>query len=306
MIAPTEMTFTEQPPFLSLYMRIFFARKKGYRGPKSVPKIRASWRGANADPKRLQEYREACGFAADGKWPLLYPHILTSAIHMSIMAHPAFPMKIMGSVHARNNILQRRAIGESESVDVYCELEESRIVKQGVEFDIHTKLMVGEECPWESLSTYLVRKKLKNPVEPPEWTQLGNVEGGEVKAKFRVPADMGRRYAKITGDFNPIHISKTLAKLFGFPRDIIHGMWSVAKCITELPPLSTDAPLRFDVVFKGPVFIDSKNRVLAVTGPDENRFDLYCGDNNRPSTNGVLRRVAATETLVPQKKEEEW
>jgi acyl dehydratase len=294
------MEFTEQPPFLSLYMKIFFARKKGFKGPESVPTIQAVWKGAQVDQAALKEYRKACGFEEDGKLPILYPHILTSAIHMSLLAHPEFPLSIMGSVHARNNILQRRAIGETEPVDVECTLAACRVVKQGVEFDVTTKLLVGDDCPWESVSTYLVRKKQSNPGEPPAWTQLGNLDGGEEMATFHVPADMGRRYAKITGDYNPIHISKILAKLFGFPRDIIHGMWSLAKCITELPPISNDGPLRLDVVFKGPVFIDSDNKVVAVTEEGRNCFDLYCGKNDRPSTNARLERADANDDLIGQ------
>ena len=48
---------------------------------------------------------------------------------------------------------------------------------------------------------------------------------------WRLPADLGRRYASVSGDRNPIHLYGVTAKAFGFPRQIAHGMWSKARSI---------------------------------------------------------------------------
>jgi len=45
---------------------------------------------------------------------------------------------------------------------------------------------------------------------------------------------VGRSYAKVSGDRNPIHTSRLGARLFGFPRRIAHGMWSAARCLAAL------------------------------------------------------------------------
>ncbi|AGH45935.1 MaoC/PaaZ C-terminal domain-containing protein [Paraglaciecola psychrophila] len=45
---------------------------------------------------------------------------------------------------------------------------------------------------------------------------------------------LGRQYAKVSGDFNPIHLNKWLAKLFGFQQHIIHGMLTKSYCISAL------------------------------------------------------------------------
>ncbi len=48
---------------------------------------------------------------------------------------------------------------------------------------------------------------------------------------WRLPGDLGRRYAAVSGDHNPIHLYPLTAKALGFPRQIAHGMWSKARCV---------------------------------------------------------------------------
>ncbi|MDQ9817487.1 MaoC/PaaZ C-terminal domain-containing protein, partial [Acinetobacter bereziniae] len=48
------------------------------------------------------------------------------------------------------------------------------------------------------------------------------------KAEWNILENTGRRYAKVSGDFNLIHIHAITAKAFGFKQAIAHGMWSKA------------------------------------------------------------------------------
>ena len=49
-----------------------------------------------------------------------------------------------------------------------------------------------------------------------------------------VPGDIGRRYAGVSGDPNPIHMYAVTARLFGFKSAIAHGMWSYARVLAAL------------------------------------------------------------------------
>lgn len=73
-------------------------------------------------------------------------------------------------------------------------------------------------------------------------------------ATWRLPGDLGRRYAGVSGDFNPIHIHAVSARLLGFPTAIIHGMWTKARCLAALDP---HLPERFtvDVSFRKPILL---------------------------------------------------
>jgi len=292
------LEFKEKPSLLSAYGNIFTPGRAKYAGMEKLPETEALWPSASEIPEKIQAYREACGFGNDGKLPLLYPHVFTSAMHIHMIADKEFPMSALGAVHARNHIIQRRLIAEDEKVDLVCSLGEARILKPGLEVDVTTKVIASDTCVWESISSYLFRGNKFGPVGTVSpLSAFDELAVPTIKAQWHVPPDMGRRYAKITGDYNPIHISKVLAKLFGFKRDIIHGMWALAKCLAHLQDLDCEKSLRLDVAFKGPVFMDSDCFMKGHEIPGGYRFDLYCGNNPRPSITGKVHAVDASESL---------
>jgi hypothetical protein len=54
------------------------------------------------------------------------------------------------------------------------------------------------------------------------------------RAFFDVPANAGLDFAKLTGDFNPIHWIKPAARASGFPNVILHGFGTMARAIEGL------------------------------------------------------------------------
>jgi acyl dehydratase len=79
------------------------------------------------------------------------------------------------------------------------------------------------------------------PAEPPRGPQV-----------WRLPGDLGRRYAAVSGDRNPIHLTDLTAKPFGFSHHIAHGMWTHARALAELDNRLPDA-YRVEVAFKKPI-----------------------------------------------------
>ena len=87
-------------------------------------------------------------------------------------------------------------------------------------------------------------------------------------AHWRVPGDLGRRYAAVSGDRNPIHLHALSAKAFGFPRAIAHGMWTKARCLAALR--LPDA-LTAEVRFKQPILLPS----TVTFGEADDRFAVH-------------------------------
>jgi len=71
-----------------------------------------------------------------------------------------------------------------------------------------------------------------------------------------VPRNIGRRYAAVSGDVNPIHLNSLAARLFGFRRAIAHGMWLKARCLAAFEGRLPDA-LTAEVEFKSPLLLPS-------------------------------------------------
>ncbi len=284
------LEYAAPPAFGGLYRSIFLTlvlRRKGVKPGEALPAATSSVASMQADPQRLQAYNEACAFPEGDYMPITYPFVLSMPLQMGIFADKRFPLSAVGFVHTRQHILQHRPLKNDEPFSCTCAIAGQRVVKAGLEFDVVTEIEAQGALAWEGISTYLVRgKKWGKPGEPAALAQMPDLTEGADIEDWRVDADMGRRYAKITGDYNPIHVSKFMAKVFGFKRDIVHGAWTMARCMAALPPLEGEGIERIDMAFKGPVFMGSSVKLKGALDTTEQRFDLFCGKNPRPVLQG--------------------
>ncbi len=297
---PEILEFASRPAMLPVYCKAFTKGKTRLKAGETLPMLSAVWRGAGETRALLKAYREVCKLPAGDTVPMLYPYVMGARMQMTIMASAAFPISPLGVVHARNNVLQRRAIGETEKFDLHCAVAGQRVVKQGLEFYMSTRAEQDGAVLWECLSSYLVRgKRFGEPDGPsPVIAALPELEQPNRESAWDVPENTGRRYARVTGDYNPIHLCRTLAKLFGFPRHIVHGMWSLARCTGNLPVPDPARPFRLDAAFKGPVFLGGRATMKARSEGESHRFDLFCAGNDRPVIVGALRPATPSETLL--------
>ena len=73
------------------------------------------------------------------------------------------------------------------------------------------------------------------PVDREAALQQGHCE------HLHLPAGLGRQYASICGDYNPIHVSAIGAKLFGFHTALAHGMCVMELCAPQLTEAVADS-----------------------------------------------------------------
>lgn len=69
-------------------------------------------------------------------------------------------------------------------------------------------------------------------------------------------------YARLSGDFNPIHIHKRLAKAFGLRNMVIHGMYNASKALAEIKALNTPMSSIVSIHFNKPCFVPNKVKLL--------------------------------------------
>ncbi len=203
------------------------------------------------DPGHVATYAEVCGFPARQHLPLTYPHLLAFPLHMGIMTDGSFPFPAIGTVHLANTITQHRLVAPTERLGVSATARNLRPHPKGKVFDLVTTVTTGGETVWDSTSQYLRVGGGEKDIEA-EHAPLDLVPAGPVV--WRLPGDLGRRYAAVSGDHNPIHLYPLTAKAFGFPRQIAHGMWTKARCVAALDNRLPDA-VTVRVEFKKPVFL---------------------------------------------------
>lgn len=220
------------------------------RNSRDLPDLILEHPDVRVDRDHLAAYAEVCGCGLRDALPATYPHVLAFPLHMALMTDETFPFAPMGIVHVANRIEQHRPVSSSETLDLRVRAADLRPHPKGRQFDIVTEALVDGETVWREVSTMLRRGSGAGPA----------ADGAEQAAppagatRWRLPGDLGRRYAGISGDRNPIHLYGVTAKAFGFPRQIAHGMWSKARCLAALQPRLPDG-FEVAVDFKKPVLL---------------------------------------------------
>ncbi len=267
--SPERTVLGTAPSMAGLFARAALtARGRG----GDLPDTRLAHNGVAVDPAELAAYDRVCGFPLTDVLPATYPHMLTFPLQLALMSDRSFPLALPGLVHVRNRIDVLRPIGADEALDLEVWAERFATHRSGATVDLCATASVGRTEVWQSRSTYLARGA-KAPDGAPEAdieVSVGDLE--RVAATWRIPDDAGRRYAKVSGDVNPIHLSGLTAKAFGFKRAIAHGMWVKARALAALSGRLPEA-MAVDVVFRKPLLLPST--VTLSTAPvDAGGWDL--------------------------------
>jgi hypothetical protein len=217
----------------------------------TLPRVTLTRPDVRVSRDHVAAYSEVCGFGLKASLPVTYPHLLAFPLHMAIMTDRGFPFPAVGTVHLENAITQHRPVSPDEPLQVTARPQHLRAHPRGSAFDIATEVRVAGELVWEETSTFL-RRGPGGDTPPGPGPEFEEVTASGIE--WRLRADLGRRYAAVSGDHNPIHLYGLTAKAFGFPRQIAHGMWSKARCLAALDGRLPDA-VRVEVAFKKPILL---------------------------------------------------
>jgi acyl dehydratase len=226
---------------------------RGRRG-ETVPERTLRVEGVRVDRSRLAAYQRLCGYAVDDALPQPYPWVLAFPVQMALMARPDFPLPLPGMVHLANTVTTHRRLDAADPLALSVTAGDVRPHRRGRTLDVRLEAHVGDHLVWECDSVYLSRGKGTEgaPREDPPPT----LATGRAVARWRLASDLGRAYAGVSGDVNPIHLHPLSARAMGFPRHIAHGMWSYARTLGALGRGSL-GPSTSRVWFTAPLFLPS-------------------------------------------------
>lgn len=223
-------------------------------------------------PAQLEQYRKLCHFSDDGRLPPTFPHVMAFALQLQLLTDKAFPFPLLGLVHLENRIRVLRPLGGISRLRFSVQVDNLQPHEKGATFDLITDAKDGLGLLWSETSRMLCRG-LKLDGEPnvapiPEPMALTEL------TRWYADSDIGRRYAKICGDYNPIHLSAASARLFGFPAAIAHGMWSKAMTLAALRNHLPASGYEIDVSFLKPVRLPSEVILNASPSADAGQLRL--------------------------------
>ena len=263
-------------------------------GGGEIPEIELVLGDVRADPEAVAAYDRVCGFPLRDDLPPTYPHVLAFPLHMAVMADGSFPFGAVGLVHLENRIAQHRPIGIGEELALAVRPTPLKPHAKGRTFSLITEARAGGELVWESESTMLRRgggegeAKKSYGERTPDSDAAAPAAEPAPAAEWKLGGDLGRRYAAVSGDRNPIHMHSLTAKPLGFPAAIAHGMWTKARCLAALEPRLPDA-FTAEVAFRRPILLPGRVEFGSRTEGERTDFFVRDAKKHTPHLEGSVK-----------------
>lgn len=307
-----QRTLTGAPSILPLYARAAAPLIPGAsllpfvpgRG-REIPDLELTLPDARADADAVAAYAKVCGFALRDTLPPTYPHVLAFPLHMALMADGSFPFGAVGLVHVQNRIVQHRPLALGERLTLRVRATPLEPHPKGRIFAIVSEAHVGGELAWEGLSTMLRRGGGRSGSTGEKTAAKQPSNGAEpaaaASAEWKLGGDLGRRYAAVSGDRNPIHMHALTAKPLGFPRAIAHGMWTKARALAALESTLPGA-FAVDVAFRRPILLPGAVAFASECQDHDIRFAVRDAKRGTPHLDGRIAPVEAKQKTSTGRK----
>ncbi|MFZ5961002.1 MaoC family dehydratase [Pseudomonas knackmussii] len=272
------------PSLLGSYSRMLLPRRGLGRGER-LPYLAMDSHSLRLDLGHLRAYRQHFGLDPALGVPLLYPQVICLPLHLRLLSRSRMPLSVLGLIHLRSHIQRYRHLHESDQLLVDCRILTSRRGPLGLEVDVATEVWHQDMLYWQSITTYLRRGDfLDAHAEPDPLPERALWEALEAPphpgVQWRVPKIAGWRYAGLSGDFNPLHLSRFMASHYGFGKPFAHGMWSLARSLTGR---RLAEHVRLDVHFKAPLPLGSQVRQSHRVQGQKEQWALLPADAEGPA-----------------------
>ena len=303
---------TEQPSTVRAALRLVLQgmRQRGAH-PAASPgrRVVVERDAVRVDPARLRGFLAVTrgdgipGLAAkDAPLPPTLPCLWETALALELLSVAGVGLPRGGLIHLESEVLPLRAMYAGERF-------RSRVELERVEAHARGKLLVLRSRCWnspgqlcqESVVKLLARSAAPPPPRavPPTAPDPEEQQSWRALLEWSLPANLGRRYARVSGDYNPIHLWPWSARLMGYRRPLLHGFCIEAMVahalIAELLGGNPRALRRLQIYFRSPLFIPARVRLLVnEAGAAGHRFRLVDAGapTRRPYAEGCFTGAA--------------
>lgn len=250
-----------------MLLRALFKR----RAPAAPMPVSATYRLARIDSAHVRRYNAAFGYPGDAV-PLTYLYLLAQRAQLATMLDRPAPFRIPGLIHVENRLAMHGPIDPALPLALTTTVTMAPPGASGAVYAVlETRAFDGERLAFSCDSTYLVKRgrraRRDGATAPP-------AASGELAGEWTVARDAGRRYAALSGDWNPIHLWPWSARLLGMRTPIIHGAHTLARACALLQAASGTEIASVWCRFRQPIAVGSN--VALMRGAHGGDFVVMC------------------------------
>jgi acyl dehydratase len=226
--------------------------------------------------------------ASGGLLPPTYSATWETALALELLAAAGYGLPTAGVIHLQSELVQIRPLYRDDLISCRLELAGAEVGTRGTILTLTGRSWNGAgQLAAETTTTLLMRTARAGETGGDRPRSSGSPEEGESWKEitsWRLSAGEGRRYARASGDFNPIHLWALTARPLGFRRPILQGFCTqalVAHALVErLLGGDPVALRRLLVTFRSPLPLPSAPRLLLRERPEAaERLRVVHGEN---------------------------
>ena len=180
----------------------------------------------------IDKYNKLVGWQNSEQLHPLYLQVLSLPLQIKCLTQTASPVPVLGLVHTSNFVKWHERALAARDFQVQVRFDTWSPHPKGWELSLAIVARDTKGELYRAVPKYLVRVSAPHVAKQgrtrPE-TSLRFQQDMHVIERIHLDASLGRQYAMISGDFNPIHLWPFSARMLGFKRPIVHGMWSLAR-----------------------------------------------------------------------------
>jgi acyl dehydratase len=281
MRTPVRLEYSSKPSAIGFMANVWHP-SRGFADDGQLPDIEARWSGHRTSPRDLVEFLDLSGMPTGESLSILYPHTASFPMLMAVLSHPAFPLPIWKVLQVRNRLIQHEPIAPDAVLDFTVRTGERRVLDKGVEMDLRVEAKAGGRTVWEAVDTFYARGRFGSAQAEPS---ASPGVGGTTATGWRMPEHGRWRYGRLSGDFNPLHMSSWYARRLGYASAFAHPQRAIGQCLGHLGA-AHHAPMELDTWIKGPVFYGARVSLRSEPRAAEHLFALHVGDDTRPAIVG--------------------
>lgn len=267
-----------------------------------LEKICMVYPGVTIDPEKVNRFKQVCGYDLNkSNVPAAFVQSLFIGMMSQFISSSFFPINPMGLIQTGQSFELIQTVSPGVKLDLYCRMLDMTRTEKGIVSRFLMEATVADNHPeknavaatdekalvWQGIATYLTRSKSKKSKGKKQQRQDTPLP---VKEVIAVPGNTGRRYARVSRDFNPHHLYTWAARPMGFKHPIAHGIWSMARAGASLEKAAGYPALTgMEGALKRPIFMPARITLGYTFSGSDARFELRDNAQGIPHLKGSFR-----------------